>query len=78
MNQFFFQKLLIADGTVAGAVLAEPWSTLLAEEFIELMRHREENPEAIFLGPSSKMSALVPSAGFEPATPALGERCSIP
>lgn len=30
MNQFFFKKLLIADESVAGAVLDEPWWTLLA------------------------------------------------
>ncbi|NEW30416.1 hypothetical protein GV790_27615 [Nocardia cyriacigeorgica] len=30
------------------------------------------------VGTGLKGNGLVPSAGFEPATPALGERCSIP
>jgi hypothetical protein len=65
MNQFFFKKPLIEDESVAGAVLDEPWLTLVAEEFIEEIRQQEKAPQAVSLGPSSKMSALVPLAGTE-------------
>ncbi|MGI8767290.1 MAG: recombinase family protein, partial [Gemmatimonadaceae bacterium] len=65
-NQFFFAKLLVRDGEVAGAILNEPWATLLAEDFQRQMARNAANPGRDLLGQGSNMSALVPSAGFEP------------
>lgn len=48
-NQFFFDKLLIAEDTdegaqVVGAVLREPWATLVAEDFHAAMARSTTNP----------------------------------
>ena len=81
-NQFFFEKLLLRytdDGVqVAGSVLNEPWATLLAEDFQARMAENTANPDQVHSGRGSYMNALVPPAGFEPATPGLGVRRSIP
>jgi site-specific DNA recombinase len=82
-NQFFFEKLLVTDdepGTaqVVGAILCDPWATMLTEEFQSQMAHNTKNPDRDLDGRGSKMSALVPPAGIEPATHGLGNRCSIP
>ena len=81
-NQFFFDQLLIAvdedDLTpyVAGAVLREPWATLLARDFqAQMARHNTPNPGQDLLVRGSKDDSLVPPAGFEPATHGLGNRC---
>jgi site-specific DNA recombinase len=71
-NQFFFEQLLIdleEEATVAGAVLREPWATLLAEDFQAQMAANTANLGRDLDGRGSKMSALVPPAGFEPAHP---------
>ena len=80
-NQCFFDKLLIStedDGVqVAGASYREPWSTLLAEEFIQEMRANTTNPDHDLFGRGSKMMSLVPPAGFEPAlSPPEGDALS--
>ncbi len=60
-----------------------------AVELMDLIRHAPagdafaqlsdvENEKPTPYGVGLKATILVPSAGFEPATPALGERCSIP
>jgi site-specific DNA recombinase len=80
-NQFFFEKLLVTDDDtvqIAAAVLQEPWSTLLAEDFQQQMISNTTNPDRDLDGRGSKIQSLVPSAGFEPATRGLGNRCSIP
>src|SRR5207253_988374 len=71
-NQFFYEELLIGQDTddgakVAGAVLQEPWAPLVSEDF-----HAAMVRSTTKLGPDhwargSKMSALAPPAGFEPA-----------
>jgi hypothetical protein len=73
-NQSFFERLLITveeDETpyVAGAVLREPWATLLAKDFHAQMTRNTTNPRPDFGSGGSRMSALVPPAGFEPAHP---------
>ena len=77
-NQFFFKKLLLWDGEVAAGMLDEPWSTLMAEDFIDQLRQNAANPSPVFSGEGLKEDLLVPPAGFEPATPGLGNLCSIP
>ena len=46
-----------------------PWATLLAEDFQAAMDHNATNPDRDLVGRGSKMSALVPPTGFEPALP---------
>jgi len=53
---------------VAGAILREPWATLLAEDFQRDMIHNTAHPGRDLVGQGSKMTALVRSAGLEPAT----------
>ena len=68
-NQFFFDKLLLdTDDTahVTGAILREPWATLLAEDFQAQMAHNTTNPDRDLVGRGSKMMTLVPPIGFEP------------
>jgi hypothetical protein len=55
-------------------VLREPWATLLTEDFQAATAGNTTNPDRDLEGRGSKMSALVAPAGFEPATPALGDR----
>jgi hypothetical protein len=38
MNQFFFERLLIVEGHVEGAVLQEPFGTLVREDLLEKLR----------------------------------------
>jgi site-specific DNA recombinase len=75
VNQCFFDKLLISviddRPQVAGATLREPWSTLLAAEFIQEMRAHTTNLDHVFDGRGLKMMSMVGAAGFEPATPRL-------
>jgi site-specific DNA recombinase len=82
LNQCLFSRLLLdgeLDGPhVTGSTVREPFATLLAEDFQARMRRNTTNPDRDLLGRGSIMRTLVPPAGFEPATPALGERCSIP
>jgi len=66
-NQFFFEKLLIAeepeDGAqVAGAVLQEPWATLVSEDFHAAMARSATSPGHDHWARGSKMSALVRSS----------------
>ena len=81
-NQFFFKKLLLRytdDGVqVTGAILQDAWAVLLDPTFQAHMASNAENPDRLLVGQGSYMSALVPPAGFEPATPGLGVRRSIP
>jgi site-specific DNA recombinase len=81
-NQFFFDKLLISEdeqagATVAGAILREPWATLLAEDFRAALGQDTTNPGRDLVGQGSKMSALVRPAGLEPATKCLEGTCSV-
>jgi hypothetical protein len=57
---------------VAGAILREPWATLVAEDFIQRMRLNTTNPDRDLDGRGSTMRTLVPPAGIEPATHGLG------
>jgi site-specific DNA recombinase len=82
-NQFFFDKLLLSRDDndqiqVTGSILHEPWATLLSEDFQHHMADNTQNPDHISLGQGSYKQYLVPPAGFEPATPGLGVRRSIP
>ncbi len=58
------------------------WDFTVAEVFALVARlwHDPENDEGPAWEETPPEPALlaVPPAGFEPATPALGERCSIP
>ena len=67
-NQFLFEKLLIDEqAEVEGALYREPWSTMLAEGFIEACR-RTTNPDPSE-GRGLKERDLVPGVGFEPTRP---------
>jgi site-specific DNA recombinase len=81
LNQCFFSRVLLdgeQDGPqVTGSTLREPWTTLLARDFQARMRHHTRNPDHDLLGRGSIMKTLVPPAGFEPATPALGDRSKV-
>jgi site-specific DNA recombinase len=75
-NQFFFQKLLIAEdpeegAEVAAAILQEPWATLVSEDFQASMARSTKNPGQDLLARGSKMNVLVRLAGLEPATRCL-------
>jgi site-specific DNA recombinase len=81
-NQCFFTKLLISDsGTdapeVVSATLAEPWATLIGDDFRARMAHNTKNPDHDLSGRGSYMNTLVPPRGLEPPTHGLGNRCSI-
>ena len=83
-NQFFFEKLLLTEGEtgpgrpeVAGAILKEPWSTLLAADFQAQMAQAAADPDRDLVGRGLKMSALVRPAGLEPATLGLEVPCSV-
>ena len=76
-NQCFFERLLISDGEVVGAVLREPWATLVAEDFQARMARNTTNPDHDLFGRGSDMMTLVPPAGLEPATKRLEGACSI-
>jgi len=71
-NQFFFEKLLISERTVAGAVLREPWATIQSEQFQRQMARSRTNPGRGSSGRSFRMMTLVPPGGFEPPTHGLG------
>jgi site-specific DNA recombinase len=82
-NQFFFERVLVdveedGEARVTGAVLREPWATLLTREFQAKMEANTTNVGRHVGGRRSKMIALVPPAGIEPATCGLGNRRSIP
>lgn len=77
MNQFMFEKLLISNGEVAGAIYKEPWSTVLTADFIERAERSAEGQDGAFSGVSSKIEHLVPREGFEPPTIGLEVHCSI-
>src|ERR1022692_3012473 len=77
LNQCFFIQLIIDGGDVVGAVLREPWATLLAEDFRARMIHNTTNPDRDFPGQGSSMKTLVRLAGLEPATGCLEGSCSI-
>src|SRR5450759_5756691 len=62
-NQCFFEKLLISDGEVVGAVLREPWATLVAEDVQAHMARNTTNPDHDSFGRGSDMMSLVPPAG---------------
>jgi site-specific DNA recombinase len=66
-NQFFFDKLLIAEDTeegaqVAAAVLQEPWATLVSEDFHAAMARNTTNLGPDHWARGSKMNTLVTSS----------------
>jgi site-specific DNA recombinase len=69
-NQFFFEQLLIDveedQPSVAGAIVREPWATLLAPGFQAQMAAHTTNPNRDLDGRGSKDESLVPPVGFEP------------
>ena len=74
-NQTFVEKLLVHDGDIVGAELAEPFAQLLGYDVTQRLEVGEKavrpaapNEKAPFLGASSNNEALVAGAGFEPAT----------
>jgi DNA invertase Pin-like site-specific DNA recombinase len=78
-NQFFFERVLVdveenGETQVTGAVLREPWATLLTREFQVRMAANTTNTGHDLDGRCSYMSSLVPPAGIEPATCGLGRR----
>ncbi len=82
-NQFLFERVLIdveedEGAVVTGAVLREPWATLLTRDFQAQMAANTTNVGRHVGGRRSKGLVLVPSTGIEPATCGLGNRCSIP
>ncbi|GIH06638.1 recombinase [Rhizocola hellebori] len=71
-NRFFFEKLLISveddSPVVSGAMLNEPWGTLLTFAAVA-SSSQNENPGQDPWVRGSKDDSLVPPAGFEPAPP---------
>ena len=65
MNQFMFEKLLISNGEVAGAIYKEPWATVLTEDFIKRAKRSAAGEDGAFSGVSSNIEHLVPPAGTE-------------
>ena len=69
-NQCFFEMLLVSIEddllVVAGAILREPWATLLAADFQARMARNTMNPDQDLSGRGSKMMTLVPPVGVEP------------
>jgi site-specific DNA recombinase len=66
-NQCFFTKLLISDADtdapeVVSATFAEPWATLIAEDFQDRMATNATNPDHDLFGRGSYMKTLVPPA----------------
>ncbi|MCO6010532.1 hypothetical protein NE236_36800 [Actinoallomurus purpureus] len=63
-NQAFFEKLLVTDDLdgvkVAGAVIREPWASLLAEDLRSEQPLNATNLDPVDLGRGSKMMTLVP------------------
>jgi site-specific DNA recombinase len=76
-NQALFEKLLINGDEVVGAVLKEPWATLVVRDFGSSLERQTENPGPDFLGRGLRMTELVPPAGLEPATRCLEGSRSI-
>jgi site-specific DNA recombinase len=76
-NQTLFEKLLVQDDAVAGAILREPWATLVTTEFVEQMRSNTKNPGRLSSGRGVKTGSLVPPAGLEPAARCLEGSRSI-
>jgi len=62
LNQCFFIRLNIDGGDVVGAVLREPWATLLAEDFQARMIHNTTSPDHDLLGRGSSKTTLVRSS----------------
>lgn len=69
-NRFFLEQVRINveddEATVAGAVLKEPWATLLTRDFQDHMAAETSNPGLDLAGRGSRMSALVGPGGLEP------------
>ena len=65
MNQFMFEKLLVADEGIAGAIYREPWSSVLTSEFRDRADRSASGQEGSFSGPSSKVEHLVDQRRFE-------------
>jgi site-specific DNA recombinase len=76
-NQALFEKLLIHGDEVVGAVLKEPWATLVTRDFESSQEPQPEDPGPDFLGRGLRMTSLVPPAGLEPATRCLEGSRSI-
>ncbi len=76
-KQFFFEKLLVRDGRVVDAVLREPWGVLVSQRFRDLME-KNANPDGRSSRRGLNIESLARPAGFEPATPGSGGRCSVP
>ena len=57
-NQFFFEKLLISEPGVTGAVLQEPWTTIESECFQRQMARSAKNPNRGSSGQSLRMMTL--------------------
>lgn len=82
-NQFFFERVLIdveddEGAVVTGAVLREPWATILTRDFQAKMAANNANSGDDLHSRCSKGLRLVPPRGFEPPTCGLGNRRSIP
>jgi site-specific DNA recombinase len=67
-NQFFFERVLVVDGEISGAIYRAPWATMLDQGFIKQMRKNTANPGRRSCGRGLKMIALARSEGFEPPT----------
>jgi site-specific DNA recombinase len=65
LNQCFFVRLLIDGEGVVGAVLREPWATLLAEDFQARMIYNISNPDHDRFGQGSSMKTLVRSSRLD-------------
>jgi hypothetical protein len=72
INRALFSKLLVSDAadvSVTEGILHEPWATFLDPKFQRRMAQNTTNPAHDRSGRGSRMSKLVPPAGFEPAPP---------
>ena len=82
-NQFFFQKLLIAEDVeegaeVAGATLQEPWATLVCEDFQASMARSTKKPRARSFGPRFENECFGAPGRIRTCAHGSGGRCSIP
>lgn len=60
LNQFMFERLLISDGGVVGAIYKEPWASVLTEDFAKRAKRSAAGDDGAFPGASSKIEYLVP------------------
>ena len=70
-NQAFFEYLEVDVDEVTGQKLAGAFEELLAEDFVERLRHELKNPDLLHADGGSKETLMVGDRGLEPLTSAV-------